>query len=126
VRAKEALERECLKQGRDYDRIIKGRLASIIFTEDVVHPGDRHQVIREKALEIGADTDELIAEHEVYVFSYVGPVSGCAEALLERNVDLGIQEIVMCIDTFNINSYERTMEGLRAFAREVIPDLRAH
>jgi len=123
VRAMDALEKHCLEQGRDYGRIIKGRLASIIFTESEVGPKDRLDVIRERAVEIGVDADELVEEHDKYVISYVGPASGCAEALVKQTVDLGVNEVVFCIDTFTFSNYERTMAGLRSFAKDVMPRL---
>lgn len=125
TRAMEALERCCIEHGRDYDRIEKGRLASIIFTESDVSLEAREDVIRGRADEIGVDADELIDEHDKYVASYVGPVSGCADAIIEETVELGLNEIVICIDTFSFSTYERTMEGLRVFAEGVMPDLSA-
>jgi len=122
-KAKQALQKQCEVQGRDYESIKKGRLASILFVEDEVEPQDRRQVIRQRAIEIGIDADELIEEHERYVVSYIGPPSECAEALLKRTVALGINELVLCIDTFGVNSYDRTMAGLRRFAEHVMPSL---
>jgi alkanesulfonate monooxygenase SsuD/methylene tetrahydromethanopterin reductase-like flavin-dependent oxidoreductase (luciferase family) len=123
TKAVNALNSHCQNQGRDFERINKGRLASIIFTESEVGQKDRQDVIRGRAVEIGVDADELIDEHEKYVASYVGPASGCAEALAKETVELGLNEVVMCIDTFTFSTYERTMEGLRTFAIEVMPKL---
>ena len=63
--------------------------------------------------------------HKGFVLSYVGPVSACAAALRKRTIDIGVTELVICPDTIGENSYERTMEGLRMFARQVMPQLKA-
>lgn len=124
LEAIDALARHCRDLGRDIDEIQKGRIASLIFTEESVYPRDVPKVIRERAGTIGQDPDELIAEHEKYVISYVGTEADCAEALRRRTIDMGIREVVICIDTFGINSYERTMAGLRNFAEIALPQLR--
>lgn len=59
------------------------------------------------------DVDELIDEHEESVASYVDPVSGCADAIVEETVELGLNEIVICFDTFTFNTHVRTREAFR-------------
>jgi hypothetical protein len=51
-------------------------------------------------------------------------VASCAKALRKRTIDIGVSEIVICPDTIGQNSYERTMEGLRIFAKEVMPEMK--
>jgi alkanesulfonate monooxygenase SsuD/methylene tetrahydromethanopterin reductase-like flavin-dependent oxidoreductase (luciferase family) len=122
--AMSALREHCMEQGRDFNQIKLGRLASLVFTGEAVAPEDVHRALRERAALIHRDVDELIEEHEKYVISYVGPVAGCADSVRRRTADLGISEVVVCIDTFGTNSYERTMAGLRSFADIAIPQLR--
>ena len=124
--AMDALEEKCREQGRDFGRIVKGRIACIVFTDEEVQPQDIHRAIRQRAIEISFDPDELVEELEEYLLPYVGPASGCAEALKKRTADLGFQEIVITIDNWGLNSYDRTIEGFRKFAKEVMPKLREY
>ena len=122
--AMNALKGHCEYLGRNYDEIIKGRLSAILFTEKEVGPGELDNVLEERAAQINYNPDELKREHKGFVLSYVGPVNACAAALRKRTVDIGVTELVICPDTIGENSYERTMEGLRIFAREVMPQLK--
>jgi alkanesulfonate monooxygenase SsuD/methylene tetrahydromethanopterin reductase-like flavin-dependent oxidoreductase (luciferase family) len=119
-----AFEEACMERGRDSDKIIKSRIACVVFTDGEVERKDTRMAIRERAIEIGFDPDELVEDLEKYLLPYGGPASGCAEALKKRTADLGFQEIVIVIDVWGLNSYERTMSGFRTFAREVMPQLR--
>jgi hypothetical protein len=47
-----------------------------------------------------------------------------ADELIRRTIDLGINELVICMDTIGTISYERTMQQLRRFAVEVAPAFR--
>jgi alkanesulfonate monooxygenase SsuD/methylene tetrahydromethanopterin reductase-like flavin-dependent oxidoreductase (luciferase family) len=120
----DAVAEHCPEYDRDFNKIIFGGFASLIFMDDKVQEVDIPSTIRNRAIEIGADPEELLGEHEGYTISYVGPISGCAEALRKRTVDIGVREVVICIDTLSENSYERTMEGLREFTRRVMPELK--
>ena len=122
--AMNALKGHCEDLERNYDEIIKGRLSAILFTEKEVGPGELDNVLEERAAQINYNPDELKREHKGFVLSYVGPVNACAAALRKRTVDIGVTELVICPDTIGENSYERTMEGLRIFAREVMPQLK--
>ena len=124
MEAMSALKAHCEDLGRNYDEIIKGRLSAILFTEKEVGPGELDNVLEEHAAQINYNPDELKREHKGFVLSYVGPVNACAAALRKRTVDIGVTELVICPDTIGENSYERTMEGLRIFAREVMPKLK--
>ena len=125
VEAMDALKTHCEDLGRNYDEIKKGRLSAILFTESEIGSGELDHVLEERAAQINYDPDELKREHKGFVLSYVGPVSACAAALRKRTVDIGVTELVICPDTIGENSYERTMEGLRMFARQVMPQLKA-
>ena len=125
VEAMNTLKAHCEDLGRNFDAIKKGRLSAILFTESEVGPGELDDVLEERAARINYDPNELKREHKGFVLSYVGPVSTCAEALRKRTVDIGVTELVICPDTIGENSYERTMEGLRIFARQVMPQLKA-
>ena len=123
--ALDALKNHCDDLGRDYNRIGKGRLCVILFTEQEVGPDQLDQVLRERARQINKKPEDMLAEHKDLVLSYVGPPSGCVDALKRRTLDMGIDEIVMCPDTISENSYDNTMQGLRLFASEVMPRLKA-
>ena len=122
--AMNALKAHCKALGRNYDEIKKGRLSAILFTEKEVGPDELDDVLEERAAQLNYDPDELKREHKGFVLSYVGPVAACAAALRKRTVDIGVTELVICPDTIGENSYERTMEGLRVFARQVMPQLK--
>ncbi|NIB38414.1 LLM class flavin-dependent oxidoreductase [Pseudomaricurvus alkylphenolicus] len=123
--ALDALKSHCEDLGRDYNQIKKGRLCAIMFTDEEVGPDQLDRVLEERARQIGKKTEDMLDEHKDLVLSYVGPASGCVEALKKRTLDMGIDEIVMCPDTISENSYENTMKGLRFFAKEVMPGLKA-
>ncbi len=124
MEALDTLKEHCKDIDRDYAKIRKGRLCSIIFTEEEVGPNELDKVLEERAIQLDINPEDIISEHREIVLSYVGPPSGCVEALRKRTVDMGIDELVMCPDTIGENSYENTMEGLRFFAREVMPELK--
>lgn len=124
VAALDALRQHCEDLNRNYDEIKKGRLSAILFTDKEVRPEDLDSVLEERAAQIDYDVDELKSEHKDFVLSYVGPVASCAKALRKRTIDIGVSEIVICPDTIGQNSYERTMEGLRIFAKEVMPEMK--
>ena len=123
LEALDTLKSHCEALGRNYDEIKKGRLSAVLFTENEVGPDELDTVLEERAALINYDPDELKREHKGFVLSYVGPVAACAAALRRRTVDIGVTELVLCPDTIGENSYERTMKGLRIFAREVMPEL---
>lgn len=118
-----AISNHCADFGRGISDIIIGRPASVLFTDHPVDAGEIEEIVEARAGLIGVDPDELKAEHK-RLLSYVGPPSGCAAALRSRTSDLGVKELVVCIDTIGRNSFERTMDGLRIFAREVLPELK--
>ncbi len=122
--ALDALRGHCESIGRDYDEIKKGRLCSIILTDDELSQNQEVEVLRDKALELGRDSADLFEEHNDIVMSYVGPSRSCAEVLTEKAKNMGIHEWVVCPDTIAQNTYERTMNGLRRFAEEVMPALK--
>ena len=47
-----------------------------------------------------------------------------AEALRKSTVEIGIDELIVCLDTRGQKSCEATMEGFRFFAAEVMADLK--
>jgi len=124
--ALDALQQHCTDLGTDYDRIRKGRLCSVIFTDDEVGPDERENVLRERAVQLNREPDGLIYEHHQsdFLLSYVGPPDKCVETFRERNVPLGIDELVICPDTAGENSYENVMKGLRFIASEIMPGLK--
>ena len=124
MEALDTLKEHCKDMGRDYDQIRKGRLCSITFTEEEVGPDELNNVLEQRAIQLDINPEDIISEHRDHVLSYVGPPGGCVEALRKRTADMGIDELVMCSDTISENSYENTMEGLRFFAREVMPELK--
>lgn len=113
---------ECTKIGRTFEDIIFSRCASIILTDGPVT--DRARVIEERAMAIGMNPEFLAGEHDA-LLSYVGPVSGCADYLHLKTAAMGIEEVIVLIDTIDKNSFGNTMTGLRAFARDVLPDLQS-
>ena len=122
--ALDTVKQHCEDLGRDYKQIKKGRLCAVIFTDDEVKPEDLDKILEEHAVKLNLDIENFTSEHKQLVLSYVGPVSGCAEALKKRSVDLDIDELVICPDTVGENSYENTMKGLRQIAKEVMPELK--
>ena len=121
----DTLKQHCHDLGRDYQQIKKGRLCCVLFTADEVASDDWGRVVGERAIQIGRDPEDIRQEHLAMPVSYVGPSTGCAEALRKKSVDIGIDELVIMPDTVAQNSYENTMEGLRIFAKDVLPDLKA-
>jgi alkanesulfonate monooxygenase SsuD/methylene tetrahydromethanopterin reductase-like flavin-dependent oxidoreductase (luciferase family) len=123
-RALRALAESCESLGRDPAELVAGRLASIVLTEEEVPPEARDEALAARARQIGVEPDRLISEHN-RVLSYVGPPGRCADDLRARTVDLGVDELVLCIDTIDMNGFEPFMKGLEIFAREVLPQLTA-
>lgn len=117
------ITQKCRERKRNASDITFSRPASVVFTDDAVPPDDVDRVLEERAALIGANPVEMTFEHRLWVLSYVGPPQGCAEAITKRTLDLGFNEIVICIDTIGANAYERTMCGLRTFAQQVMPAL---
>ena len=122
--ALDALKAHCEDLGRSYDAIVKSCLSVMLFTDHEVPPEERSQVITERARLIGRDPEEMLGECE-RMLTYVGPPKQCAESVLAYMQDLGLTELVICPDTIGELSHERTMAGLRTFAAEVMPALKA-
>jgi alkanesulfonate monooxygenase SsuD/methylene tetrahydromethanopterin reductase-like flavin-dependent oxidoreductase (luciferase family) len=122
-RLADAIRSEAQKAGRNGDDIVMGRLFQVLFTETKVDPDDVEGVLTRRAAEIGVEAEELI-EYHARVASYVGPPAGAAQAILERTRDLGIDEVVLDIDTVGILDHRRTIEGLDILAEHVLPELR--
>ena len=117
-----AVRAQCALIDRRFGDIVFSRCASLIFTTGPVD--NVEAAIAARAQEIGMAPDLLLAEHKA-VLSYVGPPEECAPFLLAKTEKLGIHEVVILIDTIDKNSYERTMAGLRTFARLVLPALKS-
>ena len=96
------------------------------FQLAVVGDGFNYAELERYAKILDLEPEEFKGEHNQAVVSYVGPVEGCAESLKKRTVDLGINEIVILIETIDKNTYKRTMDGLRTFARHVMPTLKSY
>jgi alkanesulfonate monooxygenase SsuD/methylene tetrahydromethanopterin reductase-like flavin-dependent oxidoreductase (luciferase family) len=107
--------------GRDTSSIVFGRLATVVFADDDEPLLD---VYARLARELGYPVEEIEEEHRDWVLSVVGSPARCVGTITRRTVDLGIEELVVCMDTFATIDYERTMHGLRAFAEQVLPRLR--
>jgi alkanesulfonate monooxygenase SsuD/methylene tetrahydromethanopterin reductase-like flavin-dependent oxidoreductase (luciferase family) len=122
-RLADAIRSEAQKAGRNGDDIVMGRLFQVLFTETKVDPDDVEGVLTRRAAEIGVEAEELI-EYHAHVASYVGPPQGAAQAILERTRDLGIDEVVLDIDTVGMLDHDRTIEGLDILAEHVLPELR--
>ncbi|HIF92922.1 MAG: LLM class flavin-dependent oxidoreductase [Myxococcales bacterium] len=119
----EDIKKEALTNGRDPSAILFSRLATILFTDEVVTDTNRRGIIEARARKIGKDPEILRQEIEDHLVSYVGHPDRCAEWVRRSTSDIGINEIVICIDTVDTSSYEHTMAGLRTFARNVLPSL---
>jgi alkanesulfonate monooxygenase SsuD/methylene tetrahydromethanopterin reductase-like flavin-dependent oxidoreductase (luciferase family) len=113
---------ECTRIGRRFEDIVFSRCASLIFTDGPV--GDRDKVIEERARTIGMNPEFLAGEHAA-LLSYVGPVAGCADHIHAKTAAMGIEEVIVLIDTIDKNSWANVMAGLRVFARDVLPDLQS-
>lgn len=120
----DAIATHAADHDRSLDDITSGRLVQVLFTEEPVDEGHRAEVIAGRATDLGLDPAELRLFYDA-LLSYVGPPEGCAEALRARTAELGVEEIVLCIDTIGMIDHEHTMAGARIFAAEVLPDLRA-
>jgi alkanesulfonate monooxygenase SsuD/methylene tetrahydromethanopterin reductase-like flavin-dependent oxidoreductase (luciferase family) len=119
-----SIRNHAISFGRDPDGILFGRLASIVLTDHPVDEGDRLDVVSERATLIGADPADLRHEHEWWVLGAVGTPDQVADELIRRTIDIGVNELVVCMDTIGTISYERTMQELRRFTAEVAPALR--
>jgi len=117
------LSRACEAIGRDPEAITVSRLINLVFTDDPVSEVDRLPLLREIAAEIGDDPDEFLTDNVDHIPYFIGPPRDCPEFLQRRALDLGLREVVLCIDTIGRNSFERTMNGLRTFAEQVMPRL---
>jgi alkanesulfonate monooxygenase SsuD/methylene tetrahydromethanopterin reductase-like flavin-dependent oxidoreductase (luciferase family) len=124
-RLAEAVRTQADACGRSGDSVVMGRLFQVLFTDDIVAPGDREAVLTKRAAEIGVEAEELLAYHH-HVPSYIGPPDGAAQAILDRTVQLGMSEVVLNIDTVGMLDYQRTMDGVRLFAADVLGALRSH
>lgn len=106
---------------RDTSGILFGRLATVVFADD----GQAAESVYERlARDLGYPVEEIEEEHRNWVLSVIGTPSTCVDTIRRRTADIGIGEIVVCIDTFATIGYERTMQGLRTFASEVMPTLK--
>jgi alkanesulfonate monooxygenase SsuD/methylene tetrahydromethanopterin reductase-like flavin-dependent oxidoreductase (luciferase family) len=123
-RLSDAVRTEAARHGRDGEAIVMGRLFQVLLTDDVVASDDVALVLTQRAHDIGVEPEELIAYHH-HVPSYVGPPQGAAQAILDRTHALGIQEVVLNIDTVGMLDYDRTVEGIRVFAAEILRDVQA-
>ncbi len=121
VGIRDAVFTECEKVGRDPLDVVISRCASIILHED--GSLDRDAILEQRADILGLPAETLKMEHD-NVLSYVGPAKDCADFLRSETVDLGIDEIVVLIDTIDKNNHERTVGGMTVFADAVIPSLK--
>ena len=103
--------------GRVGDDIIMSRLATVILTDRAADSPDASSAaIEARAAEIGMDPATLRHEVDEWIHSYVGPVDGVADWVRESTDDVGLDELVVSIDTIDTVGYDRTMAGLRSFA----------
>ena len=106
------------RHGRDPERIVMSRLATVILTDHPVDsPEARREAIEQRAIEIGMHPPTLVHEVDHWIHSYVGPVSGVARWAHESTKGLGLGEIIISIDTIDTVDYAHTITGLRAFAK---------
>ncbi len=110
--------------GRNPADMLFGRLASVVLTDRPVTSEDRLEAIDARARLIGTSPAELRHEHEWWVLGAVGTPEQVADELIRRTIDLGINELVICMDTIGTISYGRTMQQLRRFAADVAPAFR--
>jgi len=103
--------------GRAGDDIIMSRLATVILTDAAVDSADdRTAAVEARAAEIGMDPTTLLHEVNEWIHSYVGPVDGVADWVRQSTDDVGLDELVISIDTIDTVDYGHTMAGLRSFA----------
>ncbi len=106
--------------GRNGDEIIISRLATVIIADEPVGSDDeRTNAVVARANEIGMDSPTLLREVNEWIHSYVGPIDGLVEWVCTSTDDVGIDELVICIDTIDTVDYTHTMRGLRLFASAV-------
>ena len=105
----------------DGSAIVTSRLATIVLTEDSVDtPEARQAAVEARASEIGMDPATLVREVDEWIYSYVGPVAQLAGWVNESTTDVGIDELVISMDTIDTVDYATTMNGLRTFAAAVL------
>lgn len=107
--------------GRAGADIIMSRLATVILTDGAVDsPDARSAAVEARAVKIGMDPATLRHEVDEWIHSYVGPVDGVADWVRQSTDDVGLDELVISIDTIDTVDYDHTMAGLRSFAAAVL------
>lgn len=112
--------------GRRGDSLVISRMCTILLTDDPVGTdAERSAAIERRALDIGMDPEVLSHELDNWIHSYVGPADGLRQWVLDSIDELGLDEMIICIDTIDTVDYEHTMAGLRRFSSAVIKDSQA-
>ena len=109
--------------GRHGDSLVISRMCTIVLTDDpVVTEAERRAAIVRRSREIGMDPEVLQHELDQWVHSYVGPPEGLRRWVHESVDAIGLDEMIMCIDTIDTVDYQHTMTGLRLFSEAVMGD----
>lgn len=107
--------------GRRGDDLVISRMCTVLLTDDPVGTVDeRYAAIDRRARRIGMDPSVLRYELDHWIHSYVGPLEGLHQWTHDSTDALGLDEMIICIDTIDTVDYEHTMAGLRLFASAVI------
>ena len=109
--------------GRRGDSLVVSRMCTVLLTDDPVGTGvQRRAAIERRARGIGMDPEVLVHELDHWIHSFVGPVGGLRRWAHDSIEALGLDEMIICIDTIDTVDYEHTMAGLRLFSSAVIDD----
>ena len=109
--------------GRCGDSLVISRMCTVLLTDEAVDTDtERRAAIERRAREIGMDPGVLHHELDNWIHSYVGPVGGLRRWARDSIEQLGLDEMIICIDTIDTVDYEHTMAGLRLFSSAVIND----
>ncbi len=107
--------------GRRGGDLVISRMCTILLTNDPVSTVDeRYAAIDRRAHEIGMDPSVLRHELDRWIHSYVGPPEGLRQWAHDSTDALGLDEMIICIDTIDTVDYQHTMAGLRLFSSVVI------
>ena len=121
VEIAEAIRLGADEHGRIGSDIVMSRLCTVLLTDHPVGGDDeRHAAIDSRASEIGMDPAVLRHEIDHWLHSYVGPVDGLRQWMHDSTESLGLDEMVICIDTVDTVDFHHTMTGLRLVAAAVI------
>ncbi|MCY3618627.1 MAG: LLM class flavin-dependent oxidoreductase [Acidimicrobiaceae bacterium] len=107
--------------GRRGDDLVISRMCTVLLTDDPIGTVDeRYAAIDRRANQIGMEPSVLRHELDHWIHSYVGPLDGLRQWAHDSTDALGIDEMIICIDTIDTVDYQHTMAGLRLFSSAVI------